>query len=136
MPGKGQVDEARLGSGAVVDLGSPAAPAAMSDALTALAPQGRVMLLGVGKDPLSVSSGWLVGGERTIAGSITGTPADGEKTLRFSVLADVRPMIEAMPLAHAQAAYLRMKSGQAKFRMVLDMAASHAAAGPPGANQV
>ena len=45
----------------------------------------------------------------------------------FSVLADVRPMIEVMPLARAETAYLRMKSGQAKFRMVLDMEAADAA---------
>ncbi|WP_457954701.1 hypothetical protein [Achromobacter xylosoxidans] len=43
-------------------------------------------------------------------------------------------MIEVMPLAHAQAACLCMKSGQAKFRMVLDMAASRVADGPPGAS--
>ncbi|MCG2597579.1 MAG: alcohol dehydrogenase catalytic domain-containing protein [Achromobacter sp.] len=103
------------------------APDAISDALTALAPQGRAMLLGVGKDPLSVSSGWLVGGERTLAGSITGTPHDSERTLKFSVLADVRPMIEIVPLAQAETASLRMKSGQAKFRMVLDMEAADAA---------
>lgn len=128
----------RLGrmGGAQALIATIADPAAMSDALTALAPQGRAMLLGVGKDPLSVSSGWLVGGERTIAGSITGTPADSEKALRFSVLADVRPMVEVMPLALAQAAYLRMKSGQAKFRMVLEMAASRATVGLPGANLV
>ena len=32
-----------------------------------------------------------------------------------------------MPLARAETAYLRMKSGQAKFRMVLDMEAADAA---------
>ncbi len=63
----------------------------------------------------------LVGGERHVAGSLTGSPHDSEKTLNFSVLADVRPQIEVLPLEQANAAYQKMKSGQAKFRMVLTM---------------
>jgi alcohol dehydrogenase len=41
--------------------------------------------------------------------------------LNFSVLADVRPWIETMPLEKAYDAYQRMKSGDVKFRMVLTM---------------
>jgi alcohol dehydrogenase len=84
-----------------------------------LAPQGRLVLLGAGKDPLPVSAGHLVVGERSVLGSITGSPFDNEKTLDFSVLADVRPMIEVMPLEKAGEAYQKMKSGNVKFRMVL-----------------
>lgn len=86
-----------------------------------LAPGGRLVLLGVGKDPLAIASGFLVGGERAVQGSITGSPYDNERTLGFSVLTEVRPWIETMPLAQAQAAYERMLSGEAKFRMVLTM---------------
>jgi alcohol dehydrogenase len=84
-----------------------------------LAPRGRLVLLNPAKDPLPVSAGLLVAGERGILGSITGTPYDNEKTLRFSVLANVRPQIEVMPLERAGEAYRKMKSGAAKFRMVL-----------------
>lgn len=52
-------------------------------------------------------------------GSITGSPYENEKTLDFSVLTGVRPMIEVMPLARANEAYQRLKSGDAKFRIVL-----------------
>jgi alcohol dehydrogenase len=86
-----------------------------------LAPQGRLVLLGAGKDPLPVSAGHLVIGERSVLGSITGSPFENEKTLNFSVLAGVRPMIEVMPLAQANEAYQKMKSGDVKFRMVLSM---------------
>jgi len=86
-----------------------------------LAPQGTAVLLGVGKDPLAVSTGHLVSGERSLLGSITGTPYDNERTLDFSVLTGVRPRIEIMPLEQANEAYQRMKSGQVKFRMVLTM---------------
>ena len=39
----------------------------------------------------------LIGGERGLIGSMTGTPFENEKTLDFSVLAEVRPMSETMP---------------------------------------
>ncbi len=91
-------------------------------ALTAgLAPRGRLVLLGAGKDPLPLSAGSLVVGERSVLGSITGTPFENEKTLNFSVLADVRPKIETMPLEKAFDAYRRMKSGDVRYRMVLTM---------------
>ncbi len=83
---------------------------------------------GTGKDPLAVSAGFLVGGERSVQGSITGTPYKNERTLDFSVLAEVRPWIETMPLGEATDAYRRMRSGDARFRMVLTMARVSASA--------
>ena len=94
---------------------------AVSALTGALAPQGRLVLLGTGKDPLPVSAGHLVVGERSVLGSITGTPYENEKTLDFSVLAGVRPRIEILPLEKAGEAVARMRSGQANFRMVLTM---------------
>ncbi len=68
-----------------------------------------------------MSAGYLVVGERSVLGSIAGTPFENEKTLDFSVLAGVRPRIEIMPLEKAGDAVARMRSGQANFRMVLTM---------------
>lgn len=89
--------------------------------LPGLAPEGRLVLLGVGKDPLAVSTGFLVGGERAVAGSITGSPYETERALDFSVLTGARPLIETLPLARAQEAYDRMCTGAVTFRMVLTM---------------
>ena len=80
-----------------------------------------MLLLGAGKDPLAISPGPLVVGERSVLGSITGSPFENEKTLNFSVLADVRPLIETMPLEQAPDAVRRLRSGDVKFRMVLAM---------------
>jgi propanol-preferring alcohol dehydrogenase len=52
---------------------------------------------------------------------ITGDPATGDATLKFSALAGVVAMIETMPLEQAPEAYAKMMSGKAKFRMVLTM---------------
>ncbi|MDE2585151.1 MAG: alcohol dehydrogenase catalytic domain-containing protein [Betaproteobacteria bacterium] len=91
----------------------------VSALMPGLAPRGRLVLLGAGKDPLPVAAGHLVVGERSLLGSITGTPYENEKALNFSVLAGVRPQIETMPLERAFEAYQKMKSGAVKFRMVL-----------------
>jgi alcohol dehydrogenase len=93
----------------------------MAPLLAALAPRGRLVLLGAGKDPLPVATGQIVGGEMSVMGSLTGTPYENEKTLNFSVLTGVRPQTETMPLEKAAEAYQRMKSGQVRYRMVLTM---------------
>lgn len=114
---------ARLNSmgGAQAIIATTGKAAAVAPLMSGLAPQGRLVVLGAGKDPLPVSGGHLVGGERSVMGTITGTPFENEKTLDFSVLTGVRPQIEIMPLEKASEAYQRMKSGDVKFRMVLTM---------------
>ncbi|MFC3165800.1 alcohol dehydrogenase catalytic domain-containing protein [Ciceribacter thiooxidans] len=107
--------------GARAILTTIASPDAVAALIPGLAPAGRLVVLGVGEDPLPVSSGYLVGAERGVIGSITGSPFENEKALAFSVLAGVRPMIETMPLERAQEAVERMRSGDAKFRIVLTM---------------
>lgn len=93
----------------------------VSPLVAALAPEGRLVVLGTGKSPLSLPPGQLVVGERGVIGSITGSPFENEKTLGFSVLADVRPRIDTMPLEKAAEAIERLKSGDIKFRLVLTM---------------
>ena len=61
----------------------------------------------------------LIFGGRSIYGSLTGTPTDSEDTLAFSVLENIRPMVETAPLEQAADAYARMMEGKARFRMVL-----------------
>jgi alcohol dehydrogenase len=102
----------------VAAIGHPATVAALTGGL---APRGRLVLLGADKDPLPLSSGHLVVGEREVVGSLTGTPYENERTLAFSVLAGIRPMIEVMPFEQANDAYQKMRSGTARFRMVLTM---------------
>jgi alcohol dehydrogenase len=56
---------------------------------------------------------------RTITGSLTATPIDGEDSLAFILLEGVRPMVESLPLERGAAACARMMEGKARFRMVL-----------------
>ena len=95
--------------------------AAASELIKALAPAGKFMVVGAGKDPLTIAPGQMVGNEIAIEGAITGTPYEVEKTLDFSLLTDVRARVETMPLEKANEAYQRVMSGDVKFRMVLTM---------------
>ena len=78
-------------------------------------------MVGVPPDQIQLSAFSLVFGGRSIYGALTGTPIDNEDTLAFSVLENIRPMVETVPLEQAAAAYARMMQGKARFRMVLTM---------------
>jgi D-arabinose 1-dehydrogenase-like Zn-dependent alcohol dehydrogenase len=94
-----------------------------ADAVTAviggLGPRGKLVIVGASMEPMQIPPAMLIGGNTTIAGHASGTSRDSEDTLGFSVLADVRPMIETFPLEQASEAYERMLSGDARFRTVL-----------------
>ena len=92
---------------------------AMGPLVSGLAARGKFILVGVPEDPIQLGAFPLVFGGRSIYGSLTGTPIDNEDTLAFSVLENIRPMIETAPLEEAAAAYARMMEGKARFRMVL-----------------
>jgi alcohol dehydrogenase, propanol-preferring len=64
----------------------------------------------------------LIFGSRKLEGALTGDPATGDATLRFSALSGIAAMIETMPLERAPEAYAKMMAGKARFRMVLNMA--------------
>jgi D-arabinose 1-dehydrogenase-like Zn-dependent alcohol dehydrogenase len=92
---------------------------AMSAMIPGLAVRGRLVVVGVGMDPIEVFPIDLIGASRTVTGHIVGAPIDSEDTLAFSALTGVRPTIETMPLERAAEAYDKMMRGEARFRMVL-----------------
>jgi D-arabinose 1-dehydrogenase-like Zn-dependent alcohol dehydrogenase len=91
----------------------------MGPLVSGLAVRGKLIVVGVPQDPLQLNAFPLVFGGRSVYGSLTGTAIDQEDTLAFSVLENIRPMIEAVPLERAADAYARMMQGKARFRMVL-----------------
>jgi D-arabinose 1-dehydrogenase-like Zn-dependent alcohol dehydrogenase len=105
--------------GARVILSTVTSAKAMSAVIGGLGVNGRLMVIGASPDAIEVSPLVLIGARRSIQGWPSGTSSDSEDTLAFSVLAEIRPMIETMPLERAAEAYERMMSGAARFRMVL-----------------
>ena len=92
---------------------------AMGTLVSGHSARGKLIVVGVPQDPIQLNAFPLVFGGRSIYGSLTGTPIDAEDTLAFSVLENIRPMIETFPLEHAAEAFARMMEGKARFRMVL-----------------
>jgi D-arabinose 1-dehydrogenase-like Zn-dependent alcohol dehydrogenase len=94
---------------------------AMSVLLDGLAGDGRLMMVGVGPDPITATPLQLILKRRNIQGWPSGSAIDSEDTLNFSVLTGVRPMIEKYPLDKAAEAYEQMMSGRVRFRAVITM---------------
>jgi len=110
----------RLG-GARAILATGTSGEAMGSLASGLAARGKFIVVGVPRDQIQLSAASLVFGGRSVYGALTGTPIDNEDTLAFSVLENIRPMIETVPFERAADAYTRMMQGRARFRMVLTM---------------
>ena len=83
-----------------------------------LGPNGVLMVIGA-VGALTVNSLDLLAKRAAVKGWYSGTSADSEDTLLFSELNKIASMNEVFPLEQAQAAYDRMMSGKARFRVVL-----------------
>jgi len=112
----------KLGSARVVLATAPNSKA-ISALIDGVAPDGTLLIVGVGPEPLTITPGQLVMTRRSLRGWPSGSAIDWEDTLRFSSLTGVRPMIERYPLAKVAEAYDQMLSGRARFRAVLTMGA-------------
>jgi len=96
----------------------------ISGIIGGLAGNGKLLVVGVPFEPISVSVIQIVLRKNAIQGWPSGSSIDSEDTLRFSALSGVRPMIEKYPLAKVEQAYEQMISGRVRFRAVLTMGAA------------
>lgn len=87
--------------------------------LTALRPRGRLHV--VGAVP-SVSAGGfsLIGAQKSISGSPLGSPATVGEMVRFAARHGIAPMTEPFPLSEVNEAMDRLRSGRARYRIVLE----------------
>jgi alcohol dehydrogenase, propanol-preferring len=96
--------------------------ASMSPLVDGLAPGAMMVVVGVTLDPIPVSTFSLVfGGTHAVVGSLTGSSIENEDSLALALAHDIRPMTEVMALDDAPKAYERMMSGDARFRVVLEV---------------
>ncbi|WP_454792102.1 alcohol dehydrogenase catalytic domain-containing protein [Mycolicibacterium lutetiense] len=107
--------------GAVAIIATASSGASMSQLVGGLAPHGQLVVVGAANDPIEVNTTDLIFGGRSIIGSLTGTPIENEVGLQFSAAHGVASLNEVLPFEDAPAAYERMMSGQARFRVVLDV---------------
>jgi D-arabinose 1-dehydrogenase-like Zn-dependent alcohol dehydrogenase len=110
---------AKLGGAKVILSTVTSAPAITAVLGGLMGARGKLLVLGASAEPIQILPVMLIGGSKAIAGHASGHSGDSEDTLDFSALSGVRPMVETFPLEQAEAAYDRMMSGDARFRMVL-----------------
>lgn len=105
--------------GAKVILSTVTHAPTISTVVEGLSVDGKLFVIGISKEPISVSTLSLIAARRSIVGWPSGTSMDSQDTLTFSQRFGVRSMNQTYPLEKAAEAYDFMMSGKARFRVVL-----------------
>jgi len=85
-----------------------------------LAPNGRLHLVGVLPQPMEVEAGPLIGGQRSVSGSPTGSRQDIDTMLEFAARHGIEPQTEHFPMSRLNDALDHLRAGKARYRVVLD----------------
>lgn len=88
--------------------------------ITTLKPRGRLHFVGATLDPLDLGVFPMILGQRSISGSPVGSPANIARMLEFAVRHGIKPVIENFSMAQVNEALERLKSGLARYRIVLN----------------
>lgn len=87
--------------------------------ISSLAPRGRLHIVGAVLEPIPVAAFALIGGQKSISGSPLGSPFNTARMLEFSSRHNINPMIELFPMSKVNEAIDRLRSGKARYRIVL-----------------
>jgi D-arabinose 1-dehydrogenase-like Zn-dependent alcohol dehydrogenase len=83
--------------------------------------EGKLCLVGVPSSSINVHPDWLLDHQKQITGSVIGSPGTMRRMLSFAAEHGIAPIIERMPMAKANEAIDRVRSGAARMRIVLDV---------------
>ena len=106
--------------GAKVILATAPNAKVISSLMGGLGTKGELIIAAVDDTPLDWSAMDFLMGPNTVKGTFTDIK-EMEAAVRFSILTDVRPMIEIFPLEQAREAYEKMMAAKTHFRAVLRM---------------
>ena len=87
--------------------------------LNTLKPKGRLHFVGATLEPLDLGVFSLIMAQRSVSGSPVGSPATIAKMLEFAKQHDIKPRIEVFPMNEINTAFDHLKSGKARYRIVL-----------------
>jgi alcohol dehydrogenase len=107
--------------GADIILSTSNSTAAMVDSIQGLRPDGRLVTMGAGAEPIVVSLLDLIMKRIRIIGSQQNGPEYLFEALDLVAQGKVKTIVETYPLAEAAKAYERVAQGKARFRAVLTM---------------
>ncbi len=88
--------------------------------LAALAPRGRLHVVGIVPSPISVPAFSLIGGQASLSGSPTGAPATLRMMLDFCARHRIEPVVETFPMSRVNEALAHLAAGKARYRVVLE----------------
>ena len=88
--------------------------------IDALAPNGLLHVVGAVLEPIPVAAFSLIGQQRSVSGSPTGSPVAIATMLDFASRHNVLPQAEHYPMSRINDAFARLESGKARYRIVLD----------------
>jgi uncharacterized zinc-type alcohol dehydrogenase-like protein len=95
------------------------APLDIPGLLETLAPMGRLHTVGVILKPMEVPAFGLISGQRSVAGSPSGSITAIDRMLSFCARHSIAPVVEMFPMSKINDAMERMRSGKAHYRIVL-----------------
>lgn len=104
--------------GAKVILATAPSAKAISPLIGGLDRDGELIVAAVSDEPLGWSAMDFLKGPNAVKGTFTDIN-EMEAAVRFSMLTDVRPIIEIFPLEQAKEAYEKMMAAKTHFRAVL-----------------
>jgi uncharacterized zinc-type alcohol dehydrogenase-like protein len=84
----------------------------------ALRPQGRLAICGIPQSDVKFNVVSILG-EKSVSGARTGSPSDTADMLAFTARHGIAPMVELFPMSQVNQAVDRVRSGKARFRVVL-----------------
>lgn len=87
--------------------------------LSTLAPRGRLHFVGVVPAPLDVRVPSMMAKQLSISSSPVGSPATIKQMLQFANLHNIQPIVEQYDLSDINSALDRLRSGNARYRIVL-----------------
>jgi len=88
--------------------------------LGTLKPKGKLHLVGVVTEPISVKLMQMIGKGLSMGSSPVGSPANIRKMLEFASRHDVLPVTQHFPMSQINEAFDLLRSGKAHYRIVLD----------------
>ncbi|MDB6153154.1 MAG: alcohol dehydrogenase [Chthoniobacteraceae bacterium] len=97
-----------------------AVPIDVPGLLGALAPKGRLHVVGAILPPMQVPAFGLIMGQKSISGSPTGSPTAISTMLEFSARHSIAPITEHFPMSKVNDALEHLRSGKARYRIVLE----------------
>ncbi|MBX9737411.1 MAG: NAD(P)-dependent alcohol dehydrogenase [Phycisphaerales bacterium] len=88
--------------------------------IDALAPKGRLHIVGAVAEPIPVVAFPMIIGQKSLSASPVGSPANTTRMLDFAHRTGVSPIIETFAMSKVNEAIAHLKSGKARYRVVLE----------------